>query len=147
MVHGEAEVFKCEEASAALFDEAIAGLSEDMLLAVTEDAPSTDLPRAEVLDGSLSLVDVLERTGLAKSRGDARRTIEQGGAYVNNVKQNDAARTLGPSDLLHDRYIVLRKGPGRSTSSGPADPLTHGPTPAPPDHDPRPLARHARHRP
>ena len=54
---------------------------------------------------------MLARTGLAKSRSEARRTIEQGGAYVNNVKQSDAARTLGPSDLLHDRYIVLRKGP------------------------------------
>ena len=41
LVHGEAEVAKCEEASAALFGEEIAGLSEDMLLAVTEDAPTT----------------------------------------------------------------------------------------------------------
>ena len=43
---------KCEEASAALFGEEIAGLSEEMLLAVTEDAPTTDVPRAELLDGS-----------------------------------------------------------------------------------------------
>ncbi len=42
LVHGDAEVAKCEEASAALFGEEIAGLSEEMLLAVTEDAPSTD---------------------------------------------------------------------------------------------------------
>ena len=111
MVHGEAEVFRCEEASAALFTEEIAGLGEDMLLAVTEDAPTTEVGRSELLDGGLGLVDVFERTGLAKSRKDARRTIEQGGAYVNNVQQSDAARTLGPSDLLHDRYILLRKGP------------------------------------
>ena len=51
MVHGEAEVARCEEASAALFSEEIAGLSEDMLLAVTEDAPTTELGRAELLDG------------------------------------------------------------------------------------------------
>jgi tyrosyl-tRNA synthetase len=110
MVHGEAEVAKCEEASAALFSEEIDGLTEDMLLAVTEDAPTTELGRAELVDGGLGLVDLLERTGLAKSRGEARRTIDQGGAYVNNVRQSDAARTLGPSDLLHDRYVVLRKG-------------------------------------
>ena len=42
--------------------------------------------------------------------GEARRTIDQGGAYVNNVRQTDAGRTLGPADLLHDRYLVLRKG-------------------------------------
>jgi tyrosyl-tRNA synthetase len=110
MVHGDAEVTKCEEASGALFSVEIAGLSEDMLLAVTEDAPTTEVPRAELLSGSLSLVDLLARTGLAKSRSDARRTIEGGGAYINNVQQREAARALGPSDLLHDRYIVLRKG-------------------------------------
>ena len=76
LVHGEAEVAKCEEASAALFGEEIAGLSEEMLLAVTEDAPTTVVPRIELLDG-LTLVDVLERTGLAKSKKEARRTIER----------------------------------------------------------------------
>jgi tyrosyl-tRNA synthetase len=109
LVHGEAEVAKCEEASAALFGEEIAGLSEEMLLAVTADAPTTEIPREQVRDG-LTLVDVLERTGLAKSKGEAKRTIDQGGAYVNNVRQTDAARTLGPADLLHDRYVVVRKG-------------------------------------
>ncbi len=109
LVHGEAEVAKCEEASDALFGEEIASLSEEMLLAVTQDAPSTVLPRTELL-GSLTLTDLLERTGLAKSKGDARRTVDQGGAYVNNVRQADATRTFGPDDLLHDRYIVLRKG-------------------------------------
>jgi tyrosyl-tRNA synthetase len=107
MVHGPGEAAKCEEASAALFGQEIAGLSEEMLLAVTEDAPSTDLLRSELLDG-LTLVDVLVRTGLAKSKGDARRTI--GGTYVNNVQQTDPSRSLGPTDLLHDRYVVLRKG-------------------------------------
>jgi tyrosyl-tRNA synthetase len=76
---------------------------------VTEDAPTTGVPRAELLD-DLTLVDVLERTGLAKSKGEARRTVDQGGAYVNNVRQTDGTRTLGTDDLLHDRYIVVRKG-------------------------------------
>jgi tyrosyl-tRNA synthetase len=109
LVHGDAEVAKCEDASAALFGEEIAGLSEEMLLAVTEDAPTTLVPRRELLD-RLTLVDLFERTGLARSRGEARRTIEQGGAYVNNVRQDDEARTVDPADLLHDRYVVLRKG-------------------------------------
>ena len=109
LVHGGAEVAKCEEASGALFGEEIAALSEEMLLAVTQDAPTTEVPRAELLDG-LTLVDILERTGLAHSKKEAKRTLDQGGAYVNNVRQSDAARTLGPADLLHDRYVVLRKG-------------------------------------
>ena len=110
LVHGDAEVAKCEEASAALFGEEIAALSEEMLLAVTEDAPSTEVPRPELLD-SLTLVDLLERTGLVKSKKEARRTIEQGGTYVNNVRQADGGRTFTSGDLLHDRYLVLRKGP------------------------------------
>jgi tyrosyl-tRNA synthetase len=109
LVHGDTEVAKCEEASAALFGEEIAGLSEEMLLAVTEDAPTTAIPREELLRG-LSLVDTLERAGLAKSKKEARRTVEQGGAYVNNIRQSDDGRTFTADDLLHDRYLVLRKG-------------------------------------
>jgi tyrosyl-tRNA synthetase len=80
-----------------------------MLLAVTEDAPTTDIARTELTPG-LPLIDALERTGLCKSRSDARRSIEQGGAYVNNLRQTDVDRALTTSDLLHDRYLVLRKG-------------------------------------
>ena len=109
LVHGDDEVARCEEASAALFGEEIAGLSEKMLLAVTQDAPTTLLSRQELVDG-LVLVDALVRTGLAKSKGEARRTIDQGGAYVNNVRISDATHALGTGDLLHDRYVVLRKG-------------------------------------
>jgi tyrosyl-tRNA synthetase len=109
MVHGPGEVVRCEEASAALFNEEIAGLSEDLLLAVTEDAPATDVSR-DAFGEALLLVDLLQQTGLVKSKSEARRTIEQGGAYVNNVRQSDPARTLSVDDLLHDRYLVLRKG-------------------------------------
>ena len=109
LVHGAAEVAKCEEASAALFGEEIAGLSEEMLLAVTEDAPTSSVPRSQLLD-DLTLVDLLERTGLARSKGEARRTVDQGGAYVNNVRQTQTERTFRTDDLLHDRYVVLRSG-------------------------------------
>jgi tyrosyl-tRNA synthetase len=111
MVHGQAEVTKAEDAAGALFNEQLASLSEEMLLAVTEDAPATEVARNDLAAGNgLPLVDALERTGLAKSRSDARRSIEQGGAYVNNIQQTDAARSLTTTDLLHDRYVVLRKG-------------------------------------
>ncbi|HWD54410.1 MAG TPA: tyrosine--tRNA ligase [Acidimicrobiales bacterium] len=111
LVHGDAEVARCEEASAALFSEEISGLDEDQLVAVTADAPTTPVPRTDLMDGGLTLVDALQRTGLAKSKSDARRNIEGRGVYVNNVQQTDPARALGKDDLLHDRYVVLRKGP------------------------------------
>ena len=109
MVHGDAEVARCEEASTALFGEEIAGLSEDMLLAVTEDAPTTTVPRNELLNG-LTLIEILDRTGLMRSKKEARQKVEQGGVSVNNVRQTDGGRTFAASDLLHDRYLLLRKG-------------------------------------
>ena len=109
MVHGDAEVARCEEASTALFGVEIAGLSEDMLLAVTEDAPTTIVSRNELLDG-LTLIEILNRTGLMRSKKEARQKVEQGGVSVNNVRQTDGGRTFTASDLLHDRYLLLRKG-------------------------------------
>jgi tyrosyl-tRNA synthetase len=110
LVHGDGEVAKAEEAAAALFNEEIAGLTEEMLLAVTQDAPTTEIPGDSLAGEGLPLIDALGRTGLVTSRKDARRSIEGGGIYVNNQRQTDAARVLESSDLLHHGYIVLRKG-------------------------------------
>ena len=109
LVHGDDEVKKAEAAADALFTDEIAELTEEMLLAATEDAPNTDLHRAELVDG-LALVEVLSHAELVASRSEARRTIEGGGVYVNNQRQSDLERKLGTPDLLHDRYILLRKG-------------------------------------
>ena len=109
LVHGPAAVIAAEDAAAALFGEEIADLSEDMLLAVTQDAPTTQIPRSAILEG-LPLVGALISAELVASKGEARRTIEGGGAYVNNQRQSDTARILTGSDLLHDAYVVLRKG-------------------------------------
>ena len=50
------------------------------------------------------------QAGLSKSRGDARKLIDQGGAYVNNRRVDDATYQLSTADLLHGRYVILRKG-------------------------------------
>jgi tyrosyl-tRNA synthetase len=109
LVHGDDEVKKAEAAADALFTDEIAELTEEMLLAATEDAPTTERPRAELADG-LALVEALSHAELVASRSEARRTIEGGGVYVNNQRQTDLERQLGTPDLLHDRYILLRKG-------------------------------------
>ena len=104
LVHGEDEARKAEDAAGALFGEGIAELDEATLLDVFAEAPSTTVARAP-----MSVMEALVATGLASSNGDARRTIQQGGAYVNNAKAAD-----GPIDpdthTLHGRYVVLRKG-------------------------------------
>ncbi|MGH8981850.1 MAG: tyrosine--tRNA ligase [Acidimicrobiales bacterium] len=110
LVHGRDATLEAEKASAALFGEEIGSLDERMLLDVVSEAPSTTVSRQEVLAGTLSLVDAMATSGLVSSKAEARRTISQGGAYVNNRRVDDAERKLGPTDLLHDRYVVLRKG-------------------------------------
>jgi tyrosyl-tRNA synthetase len=62
------------------------------------------------LEGGMSLVDALVASGLVPSKGQARTTITQGGAYVNNVRVADVDARLGRDDLLHGRYLVLRRG-------------------------------------
>ena len=115
LVHGRDEASGAERASAALFGEEIATLNEKTLLDVVEEAPSSVVPRS-VLDGGegagtgWSLVEALVGAGLVRSRSDARRAISQGGVYVNNVRETELERGLTAADLLHDRYVVLRKG-------------------------------------
>ena len=110
LVHGEEETARAERASAALFGEEIAALDEPMLLQVVAEAPSSAVSRSALLSGKVTLVDALVSSDLASSRAEARRTVAQGGAYLNNLRQEDPERALAESDLLHRRYIVLRRG-------------------------------------
>jgi tyrosyl-tRNA synthetase len=110
LVHGAPEAARAERASAALFSEEVAGLDEVTLLDAFEDAPSAAVGRDALAGGAVSLVDALVVSGLTSSRGEARRTIAQGGAYVNNRREASEDRVLGSDDLLHDRYVVLRRG-------------------------------------
>ncbi|MGH9089741.1 MAG: tyrosine--tRNA ligase [Acidimicrobiales bacterium] len=110
LVHGDEEAARAERASRALFDEEIAALDERSLLDVFAEAPSTKLARAALDGGGLAIVDALVRAGLESSRGGARRVVGQGGAYVNNRRVEREDRALSTADLLHDRYVVLRRG-------------------------------------
>ncbi|HLW45846.1 MAG TPA: tyrosine--tRNA ligase [Acidimicrobiales bacterium] len=110
LLHGAKETAQAERASSALFGEEIAALDEPTLLDVVGEAPSSTVAREALLRGEVRLVDVLASSGLVGSRGEARRTIAQGGAYVNNRRVDDAERVLAKDDLLHDRYVVLRRG-------------------------------------
>ena len=59
-----------------------------------------------LLDGDEAMIDVLVETGLASSRGDARRTIEQNGVSVNGQKQG----SVSAADVLEGGYVLLQKG-------------------------------------
>jgi tyrosyl-tRNA synthetase len=108
LVHGEVELAAAEQAGQALFGRAdLSTLPEATLAAALAEAPHARLPAA----GSMpSVVDALVATGLAPSRGAARRTVDEGGAYVNNERVTAADEPLRSDMLLHGRWLVLRKG-------------------------------------
>lgn len=109
LVHGSEEAARAQRASQALFGTDITELEETELLDVLADAPSSTLPQRSPGEGT-PLIDLLIESGLATSRKTAREFIAGGGVYINNTKQTDVDRAVGEDDLLHGRYIVLRRG-------------------------------------
>ena len=78
---------------------------------MTVDAALAEIPEATVdLADRPTVVDLLVATGLTESRGAARRAVNEGGAYINNVKVTDDQWVPAEGDLLHGRWIVLRRG-------------------------------------
>jgi tyrosyl-tRNA synthetase len=108
LVHGADEAKRAEAAAAVLFTAEIASLDPATLEGALGDAPTTIVSGAD-LDGALSVVEALLRTGLASSRGNARQLLSQGSVYVNGHRVS-AERPLQPGDALHGRWVVLRRG-------------------------------------
>ncbi len=112
-VHGDEDALRAERAARAIYTEEIAALDATLLADLVADAPSSRLARS-LLDGDgLDLGEALVVSGLCASRSEARRAIEQGGAYVNNVRRggsNDRAALVARDDLLADRYVLIRRG-------------------------------------
>ena len=113
IVHGAEGVQTAQRASRILFgDEPFAGLDDRTLADAFESAPSVSLPRAR-LDAGIELADLMVEAGAARSRGEARRLVQQGGVSVNNRRAADAQAFLGPGDLAGPATIVLRVGKKR----------------------------------
>ncbi|PCC26570.1 tyrosine--tRNA ligase [Glutamicibacter sp. BW78] len=106
LVHGIDATEKVIAASAAMFGQGVlADLDEDLLVAATAELPSVQVP-----SDSLGIVELLVATGLSESKSAARRTVGEGGAYVNNVKFSDVDAVIDSSALLHGRYVLVRRG-------------------------------------
>nr|WP_182634540.1 tyrosine--tRNA ligase [Dietzia sp. SLG310A2-38A2] len=107
MMHGVAATESVQAASQALFGRGeLAELDERTLGAALEDAGAVELGS----DEPRTIVDLLVASGLCESKGAARRAVGEGGAYVNNVRVEDAEWTPATSDLLHGAWLVLRRG-------------------------------------
>ncbi len=108
LVHGVTETARSKAAAAALFGGgALHELDPGTLGAALHEAGATRLDRS---DGMPTIADLFVASGLSKSKGDARRTVAEGGAYLNNVRVEDADYVPGETDLLGGSLLVLRRG-------------------------------------
>ncbi|MEO9220492.1 MAG: tyrosine--tRNA ligase, partial [Mycobacteriaceae bacterium] len=107
LVHGQAQTTAVELASQALFGRGeLRDLDEDTLTSALAETNPVQLDAAD----APSIIDLLVATGLAESRGAARRTVRENGASVNNERVGAEDWTPRRSDLLHGRWLVVRRG-------------------------------------
>ncbi|MEH0938369.1 tyrosine--tRNA ligase [Micromonospora psammae] len=105
LVHGEREMAQVVAASQALFGRgSLDDLTPETLRAALTEAGLVHLDELPDVAG------LLRDSGLVPSLKEARRVIAEGGAYVNNTRVTEVDATVAPADLLHGRYLVLRRG-------------------------------------
>ena len=109
LIHGEEGLQVAQRATEIFFGAEISNLNDSQLVAIFADVKSSELSRA-LLNEGLSVIDAFVESGLAKSKGEARRTLQGGGAYVNNRKITDVDAKLTSENLASETVMILRSG-------------------------------------
>lgn len=113
-VHGDEGLDKALRATEVLFGgHELDGIPAEDIADIFADVPSSRRAAEDLGGDGLGVVELLAGTGLAKSRGDARRSVEQGGVYLNNVRVESRDRQVTVNDAIEGRFLVLRKGKRR----------------------------------
>jgi len=110
LIHGDAGLETAQRATEIFFGAEISELSDEQLAEIFADVPSQELAETRLEGEGLPIIDALVEAGLAKSKGDARRTVEQGGAYVNNRRIETIDVKLSTQHLASETVMVLRSG-------------------------------------
>jgi tyrosyl-tRNA synthetase len=119
LVHGSEARLRVEDASKALFGRGDLGVLDERSFA---DALA-ELPLARVPRRDHPVAELFAASGLVPSKSAARRAIAEGGAYVNNRRIDDEDAVVGPADLLHGRWLLLRRGRRSLAAVELADPV------------------------
>jgi tyrosyl-tRNA synthetase len=109
LVHGPEAASAAAEATDVLFGGSPLAAGPEALAVVAEEVPTADLPAAGELAAGVDVVPLLVEAGLASSKGDARRALEQGAVSVNGARVG-AGASIDAGAVLHGRYVLLRKG-------------------------------------
>lgn len=113
LLHGEDGLATAQRATKVFFGAEIADLNDAQLVEIFADVPSKQFPKERLAGDGMPLIDAFVEASLAKSKGEARRAIQQGGAYVNNRRVTDIEAKLTAEDLASETVIVLRVGKKR----------------------------------
>ena len=109
-VHGEDGLGRARQATAALFGGELEGLSADEIADIFADVLSSEVERGRLTGEGIAAVDLLAGSGLVPSKGEARRSIEGGGIYVNGRRVDDVDARITIAQAVEGRFLVLRKG-------------------------------------
>jgi tyrosyl-tRNA synthetase len=109
LVHGQEALDAALKASDILFGGTLDGVSEAIFNDVVGEVPTKDLEKAKLEGDGAPIADLVVLSGLATSKGAARKDIEAGGIYLNNTRAG-LKRSVTASDLLFGKYLLLRKG-------------------------------------
>ena len=110
LVHGADALTAAGKASEILFGGALDGVTEEIFNDVVGEVPTKHLEAAKLAAPGTPITDLLVHAGLAPSKGQARKDVEGGGIYLNNVRIAEIARPITTADLLFGKYLLLRKG-------------------------------------
>ena len=110
IVHGKTACDDAIRASEIMFGGGLDGITESLFNDVAGEIPTKDLERSKLEGAGSPLVELLVLSGLCPSKGQARKDIEGGGIYLNNVRVAEAGRSVASGELLFGRFLLLRKG-------------------------------------
>ncbi|HEY8996003.1 MAG TPA: tyrosine--tRNA ligase [Lacunisphaera sp.] len=110
LVHGADALAGALKASDILFGGSLDGVTEAIFNDVVGEVPTKDVEKARLEGTGSSIVDLIVHAGLENSKGAARKALEAGGVYLNNVRVPDHTRNVTAADLLFGKHFLLRKG-------------------------------------
>jgi tyrosyl-tRNA synthetase len=109
-VHGDSSLAQAVRASGIFFGGEIADAGDADLLDIFSDVPSIELSKARLEGNGMPLLELLPAAGVVTSKGEARRSIQGGGIYLNNIRVSDPDKAVTELETVRGKFIVLRKG-------------------------------------
>jgi len=110
LVHGKSGLQKAQAATEIFFGKEVTDAESEALQSIVADVPNAEVQRSALEGDGVNVIDAFVESPLAKSRGEIRRTLEQGGAYVNNVRVTNVDHQITTKDLIGGKMILLRSG-------------------------------------